>query len=143
MRILILILVLTPHLGRSQCASHFKVATAYYKPNGGGLEVGFWPVESRIGGFLGLAFAANHAQKTKTVESNVEMSTYLKGQFRFNRYFYAVAIAGAHQLDQGYLAAGLRACYPFNERQRFALVGEATYGTDGPNYLFGLSVSLE
>jgi hypothetical protein len=145
MRPIFLFLFLIPFGVKSQCSSHVKVAYAYLQPGGGGVEVGFWPVESRIGGYLGAAITAPRKQSVAkaTDVQYARLSGYLKGQLRFNQYVSAIVIAGAYQMDEGYLAAGLRACYPFQERQRFAVIGEATYGTTGPNFNLGVGISLE
>ena len=142
--ILLIFLFFSTHI-KAQCSSpNFLATVGYAQYRGVGAEVGYWPQEFRLGGFIG--FGMQWPGKTVKHPDQLPVSSvYLKAQFRHNRYLYIIGIAGAHQFDEGYLSGGIRFAIPLaghDDNFRWALVGETTVGTEGPNVNIGIGYSL-
>lgn len=133
---------------KAQCyAPNFLATIAYAQKSGGGVEIGYWPQDFSLGGFLGFGLQ-QIVQKDKAGNWSAEARTqvYIRPQLRLNRYVYLIGVAGAHQFDEGYLAAGVRVSIPVSGRgdaYRFAVVTDGMYGTEGAMVSVGVGFSLE
>lgn len=140
---LLIILAVKP---KAQCsAPNFLATVGYAQYKGMGAEIGYWPQDFRLGGFIGFGYKWPGSTGKLRTENPVS-SVYVKMQFRVNRYVYLVGSAGAHQFDEGYLNGGLRLSIPVSGHDdyfRWSVVSEATIGTEGPNLSIGVGYSLE
>lgn len=147
MKYFLVLLLLAGLEAHSQCPDHpFQTLTVYYQYNqGGGIEAGLWPVEtSRIGGFIGVGLIKQQTSSSIKSEKSSEMvfTSYLKGQFRFNRYLNLTASAGLMDLEKPYYLAGLRVTIPFNENSLSAFIIEPQYGTMGFTAIAGIGIKI-
>jgi hypothetical protein len=136
MKNLLVVLLFGGLNAQAQCPDHpFQTVNIYYQYNqGAGFEAGLWPTEtSRFGGFIGLGLIRQQISTPGKSANNSDpvFNTYLKGQFRFNRYLNLTASAGLLDLEKAYYLAGLRMTIPFNEHALSAIIIEPQYGSLG------------
>ena len=147
MKYLLVILLLAGMEAHAQCPDNpFQTLTVYYQYNqGGGIEAGLWPTEtSRFGGFIGIGLIKQQTSSSLKSEksSDLVFCSYLKGQFRFNRYLNLTASAGLLDLEKPYYMAGLRMTIPFNEHSLSAFIIEPQYGTMGFTAQAGVGIKI-
>jgi hypothetical protein len=115
---------------------------AYAQSHGAGWELGWWPGDSRIGMFGGMAIESTKVSSPeKTSESRIMQTfLYLKLQARIIDRVALTTSLGLQDAQKGYYSAGLRFNYPLTEK--LAAVAEPQMGSRGFNMLLGLAARL-
>lgn len=124
---------------------NFIAVSVYGQPGGIGMELGMWPVDFPLGGFIGGAFLNNSVPFNSHLDDmgyEQAIDVYIKPVFRLNRYVYTTATFGAVSMEHGYISGGLRLVMPVNQGSRFAFIAEPQYGTRGFNIQGGASIAL-
>jgi hypothetical protein len=162
-----LLLMLLPILSFSQnkkkdcdCkVPKFEHLFFYVQSNSGaGIEFGTWPQKDKFGFILGTALTYergtiyNNIKSPNNINPYTTLDIHFKTIYRLHRFFYLVGTAGIVNVMSGmksgddmnnpYIAGGLRISIPFSSGTKWAFIAEPQYGTRGGNLLLGVAIAL-
>jgi len=128
---------------QAQCGCpRYPALVAFGQTRGVGWEVGWWPADSRLGLFGGMAVESvkNNDVEKQSSARMMQTFVYLKLQARVVDHVAVTTSVGLRDVQQKYYNLGLRFNYPLTEK--LAAVAEPQMGNRGFHMLGGLAARL-
>lgn len=124
----------------------FRAMYLYGMGHGGGLEIGVWPQEDKLGYFGGVAYQEVRSG-VKGDTTTVTMLVYGKALYRLNRFVYLTGTGGVANVVNGdafrvYAMAGIRFSVPIGRGNVAAVIAEPQYGTLGFRMTAGVGIAF-